>query len=155
MYCARTGAGGAAGEAGQGAGSLPEGLPFESSEDAVRREDLLTAAGLLVLAAAAVLLIAGSVRRRRGKRRKDMTKDGGKGKKDLTGRRFGHLVVLEKTPRRERGYVVWLCRLRLRRGDRGAGEQPGERRLQKLRLPEAGEPGEDRQQAAPGGRHLP
>lgn len=39
-----------------------------------------------------------------------MTKDGGKGKKDLTGRRFGHLVVLEKTPRRERGYVVWLCR---------------------------------------------
>lgn len=70
VYCARTGAGGAPEEAGQGAGSLPEGLPFESSEDAVRREDLLTAAGLLVLAAAAVLLIAGSVRRRRGKRRK-------------------------------------------------------------------------------------
>lgn len=70
VYCARTGAGGAPEEAGQGAGSLPEGLPFESSEDAVRREDLLTAAGLLVLAATAVLLIAGSVRRRRGKRRK-------------------------------------------------------------------------------------
>lgn len=39
-----------------------------------------------------------------------MEKDRENGKKDLTGRRFGQLVVLEKTQRRENCYVVWLCR---------------------------------------------
>lgn len=31
-------------------------------------------------------------------------------KKDLTGQRFGHLTVLEKTDQRYYGYVVWKCK---------------------------------------------
>ena len=60
-----------------------------------------------------------------------MEKDRENGKKDLTGRRFGHLVVLEKTQRRENCYVVWLCRCDC--GNTIPGEREG------LRLCPAGE----------------
>lgn len=80
VYCSRSGQDKTQDNRGEEAASLPYGLPYEPSGDAVRREDMLTEVGLIVLGAAAVFGVAEIYRRRKG-RRKSWKKTGKTGKR--------------------------------------------------------------------------